>query len=80
MAAPTVAGVLALMYAYQPKLNQDMVLSMLADGKNNNSFAQEEELPKNLISCINKLRPNQTCGAGIINAAKLAQAVVDLKL
>lgn len=80
MAAPTVAGVLALMYSYQPKLDQAILLSMLADGKNNSAFAAEEALPANLISCINKQRPNQTCGAGIINAAKLAQAVMHLNL
>jgi serine protease len=73
MASPMVAGVVALMYTFEPNLNQKQVVQIITKHSNTTTFPREEELLPSLISCISEDNPEHLCGAGIINAKKIMQ-------
>jgi serine protease len=72
-AAPHVSGVIAILYAIDPTLNPTKVKDMITSPASVTEFPRSDALPSGSISCINHHLPQQSCGAGIINAYKAAK-------
>lgn len=69
MAAPHVAGLVALMYAIDPSMTSARALLIMQQTAT--PFPTSFNVP-GLISCVD---PTRTCGAGIINAARALAAI-----
>jgi len=73
LASPHVAGVIALLYAINPKLNPVKIKEIITSPASITPFPLPEALPKGSLSCVDVNNPNKLCGAGIINAYKAVQ-------
>lgn len=69
MAAPHVAGLVALMYAIDPTLDSTRTLSIMTQPSSVTTFPDAMTVPGGTSSCAD---PTQSCGAGIIDAFKTA--------
>lgn len=72
MAAPHVAGLAALMYARDPAMTNARALLIMQQTAT--PFPTSFNV-SGLMSCIDPTRPLETCGSGIINAARALAAV-----
>lgn len=73
IAAPHVAGIIALLYSIDPTLDPIKVKKIITAEDAVTPFPLQDNLPLNSLSCINPQFPEKSCGAGIINAYKSAQ-------
>lgn len=71
MAAPLVAGVIALLYSVDPKMTPEKVLSILTNKQAVTPFPTPSEVPPGTQSCVDPKHPRETCGVGILNARKV---------
>lgn len=72
MAAPHVAGLVALLYSINPTLNSTQTIGILTNPNSLTAFPPQSSVPAGTSSCLNPSAPEQTCGAGIIDAFKAA--------
>lgn len=73
LAAPHVAGVIALLYSIDPLLDPIKVKEIITSKDAITPFPLQENLPTYSHSCIDMEFPTKSCGVGIINAYKSAQ-------
>jgi hypothetical protein len=66
MAAPHVAGLVALLYSLDPTLNATTATALLTNLSAVTAFPTS--VPAGTTSCIDNSNPTHTCGAGIIEA------------
>lgn len=75
LAAPHVSGVIALLYALDPTLDAKKIKELITTPEMVTPFPAENMLPPGKQSCIALHAPEQSCGAGIINAYKSLQGI-----
>jgi hypothetical protein len=75
MASPHVAGLAALMYSIYSGILPEQVLAILS--KTSTPFPTKSQLSQpDLMSCVEPLKPLETCGAGIIDATPALQGAI----
>lgn len=80
MAAPHVAGVVALMRSLNPQLDAVSLQAILTSPDALTPFPTQSEVPFATISCLDPKHPEKTCGAGILNAYKALQVAIKPRL
>ena len=73
LAAPHVAGIIALLYSIDPTLDPIKVREIITAQDAITPFPLQENLHTGAHSCIDKAFPEKSCGVGIINAYQAAQ-------